>query len=237
MISRLEIAGIPLWYERDVLPRMQSFRFDPKFFRLLEECFIEIGEAFKPLSRVISAGAYVDKPGAHKLGRAFDLDGIEFEDGQIWMATEQTRLTAAIQGVFMKKFGTVLGWTYDEAHRDHLHISDWGPPWGFRDYSRAVVSYVQWVLNLGRNLEGGLAVDGIWGPKTEVAFWFNFGKPTHVGLPENVEYRTFLDFATQRFFSQMRREKAPEGVKDEKTCALERIRDIVAMALQEGDRG
>ena len=237
MIMKAGIAGASFWYERGEAPFPTMLEIEPKFFRTLEECFIEIGEAYKPLARVISAGAYVDKPGAHLLGRAFDLDGIEFEDGQVWAATEQTRLTAAIQGVFMKKFGVVLSWVYDEAHSDHLHIDDWGSPWGFKE-SPSVVKYVQWVLNLSGVRSPSLKVDGVWGPLTERAFWQHFGRRNEVRhYPTDTEYKTFLGFASQRFFSQMRRESEPARLRDEKTEALELIRDLAMVALREGDRG
>ncbi len=170
MISKNALAGATFWYERRGHPHKRTFDFDPKFYRTLEECFLEIAEDFKPMARVISAGAYVDKPGSHKLGRAFDLDGIEFEDGQLWMATERGVLTAAIQGVFMKKFGVVLGWTFNEDHADHLHIDD-SYAWGFRE-SPSIVSYMQWVLTLSGNT---LKVDGLWGPRTESVFWRHLG--------------------------------------------------------------
>ena len=240
MISRDKIAGSWLWYERGEFPDCQSFDFDSKFYRTLEEGFLEIAEAFKPLSRVITAGAYVDKPGAHNLGRAFDLDGIEFEDGQLWMATETGKLTAAIQGVFMKRFGVVLGWTYDEAHEDHLHISDYGPAWGFRE-SRSITKYIQWGLGLGGN---PLKMDGVWGSQTGSAFWQHLGRRDYEAKhhPTNADYRTFLDFAVQRFFSQMKRKHnifenalIDPAFDDPKILALEKIRDIAATALQDGD--
>ena len=232
MISHKKIAGATLWYERGKFDQFRSFEFDPKFYRTLEECFLEIAEAFKPLSRVITAGAYVDKPGAHRLGRAFDLDGIEFEDGQVWKATERSGLTAAIQGVFMKKFGVVLGWTYDEDHADHLHIDDASWKWGFRE-SPSIVSYMQWVLELSGN---SVKIDGLWGPKTERVFWRHLGTGEETKhYPNDGEYRRFLAFAVQKFFSQERRDSKP--LKDEKTIALEKIRDLAAAALQEGDLG
>ncbi len=237
MNVRRQIAGAPLWYEREGTPSQRGFQFDPKFYRELEECFLEIAEFFKPLVRVVTAGAYVDKPGSHGLGRGFDLDGIDFEGGPLWSARDRTRLTAAIQCVFMRKFGVVLGWTYDERHADHLHIDD-TQVWGFRDNSRSIVSFTQWVLNfqeLGSDL---LKLDGVWGKKTEDIFWLNFGRPTVRVLPTNAEYKTFLSFAAQKFFSQMKREtelKLPMAKKLTHEETLEKVRDIVAAALQEGD--
>jgi len=238
MISKDSIAGAPLWYERESSHgHPKTFEFDSKFYRTLEEGFLEIAEAFKPLSRVILGGVYVDKPGAHKLARAADLDGIEFEDGQIWMATERSRLSAAIQGVFMKRFGVVLGWTYDRLHWDHFHVADTSP-WGFY-VTRSVVTYIQWVLGF----EGhSLLVDGIWGPKTESAFWLNFGRLNGKGYPTDAEYKTFLNFAISKFFNQMKRESddpdSPNNwntpAADPRMEALEKIRDLAAAALQEG---
>ncbi len=203
MIRKSEIAGAELWYERGSIPKLIEFSFDLKFFQAFEECFLEIEELYKNPTRIILAGTYVEKPGAHKLGRAADLDGIEFEDGEgVWMATKHGRLTAAIQGVFMKHLGVVLGWTYDEAHSDHLHIDD-TREWGFRHNSRSIVTYIQWVLGFEGHV---LKVDGIWGAKMEEAYFIYTGVE---GYPTNTEYKDFLSSISWKFFSQMKRESEP----------------------------
>ena len=239
MITKDFIGSGELWYDRDKVPRQQQFSFDPKFFQKIEECFLNIERLYKRPYHIILAGVYVDKPGAHGLGRALGLDGIEFEDGQLWSAKDRTRLTAAIQGIFMKKFGVVLGWTYDSKHEDHIHIDDYGYPWGFSDRP-SIVKYVQWILNLeGR---GSLKVDGIWGPRTQDSF-VNYNNTAHDGraYPTNTEYKDFLSGITSKFFSQMKREHhkqehAIEGLgRLEMMEALEKIRDLAAGVLQEGD--
>jgi len=241
MITTPKIAGAELWYERGADPVGIGFQFDPTFFRTFEECFIEIGELYKVPRRIILAGTFVDKPGAHKLARAADLDGIEFEDGSEWSAAERTRLTAALQAVFMKRFGVVLGWTYDEAHGDHFHVDD-TKEWGFRYNSRSIVSFIQWALGFeGHELE----VDGIWGPKTLDAFFGYDVLHKKLVCPTNTEYRDFLTSISEKFFNRTRREYYLDKlvtheiitVVDPRIEALEKIRDIAAFALQEGDSG
>jgi len=251
MITKARIAKADLWYERGEIVKSLSFQFDSKFFAAFEECFLEIEKRYKKVSRVILAGAYVEKPGSHKLGRAADLDGIEFEDGSRWDATGRDRLAAAIQGIFARKFGVVLGWTFDEAHEDHLHVDDTFD-FGFRSNWKSVTGFVQWVLRLdGFNVE----IDGVWGPLTQRAFWNSLGKLIREDdLPSNADYREFLDFKTQKFFSQTKKEYSvvpdeslgwgggsfgidiTHGV-DLRTEALEKIGEIVRIALTEGDLG
>ncbi len=66
----------------------------------------------------------------HAFGEAFDIGGYVFEDGRkIDVETDYGKTTPA--GDFFKElaaaacrsFGTVLGPPYDEAHKDHLHVS------------------------------------------------------------------------------------------------------------------
>ena len=169
-----------LFYERrssdDVWGDLASdeaveFWFDQTFHIQLTNMVKDIekytGEEIKGL---ISAGAYVDKPGMHAEGRAFDLDGIiwERDEKEPWKATDfylssATKMYFHIQAICLMHFGTVLGYQYNKAHEDHIHIDNGQPP-GFRHNSRSIVLFIQGASNVifGTSVD----VDGSWGPKT-----------------------------------------------------------------------
>ncbi|KKL12170.1 hypothetical protein LCGC14_2538480, partial [marine sediment metagenome] len=112
-----------LYYERrssddvwgDLAPEEQvDFWLERKFAGELDSCFKEIKKVFghRVMQGIITAGAWVDKPGMHKEARAFDLDGIVWKDGK-WKATgfrdiKNRRIYLVIQAICMKHFGTVL---------------------------------------------------------------------------------------------------------------------------------
>jgi hypothetical protein len=125
---------------------------------------------------IVSAGAMVPQsdrrgPGdRHVQGRAYDLDAI-------WWPGAGRRLVTleapdgwphylAVEAVLRRHLGTVLGWHYNEAHRDHWHIDD-GSPVGWGPRSRSRVTYLQAALV---HVWGqSVAIDGVWGPRSEAA--------------------------------------------------------------------
>ena len=230
---RTQLQGIKLYYERrssddvwgDLAPEEQAdFWFKPKFAGELDACFLEIKKVFghRVMQGIITAGAWVDKPGMHKEARAFDLDGIVWKDGK-WKADEfitieNRRVYLVIQAICMKHFGTVLGYLYNKAHEDHIHMDDGTEP-GFRHNSRSVVTFIQEVYNY--YIDNKLKVDGSWGPKT----WKAMKRILNEGLllttstqyPTEAQYFLFLDWVIRKGF---KKEEKPSIEKKEEASKI-----------------
>lgn len=107
----------------------------------------------------------------HGQGRAFDLDGVFWEERSLvtlrdgWQGRDR-RLYFGVEAVLRRHFGTVLDFHYNAAHRDHFHIDD-SASVGFRPGSRSLVLFVQAALN--EFYGAGLRVDGAYGPLTRAA--------------------------------------------------------------------
>ena len=233
--SAVRIAGIQLYYERrssddvwgDLDPSEEvGFYLESPFRRRLNDCFEEINQVFshRAMRGIISAGAWVDKPGMHKLARAFDLDGIVWKDSQ-WRATEyfaikQARLYLVIQAICMKHFGTVLGHLYNKAHGDHIHLDDEKEP-GFRHNSRSVVSFIQVACNtfFSKVGVGILIADGSWGPKTAEAMKEALGLPFEQ-YPNDEQHFAFLNLVIATV-------KKEEGSDEKANKGIEQQVDII----------
>ena len=128
------VGGVPTNYARHPVavygtigvPR--TFHCTHAFFSKLDACFQELWRV-SPHSRaqaVVSAGAHVQKPGAHGQGRAFDIDAI-FWPGKTLVTrnfpTDQNYYLG-VEAVLRKHFGVVLDYNYNAAHRDHFHVDD-----------------------------------------------------------------------------------------------------------------
>jgi hypothetical protein len=173
-----ELAGVPTHYDRFPEPQFSygtrgkplKFHCTEAFEQQLHACFEELWSVC-PLGRaevIASAGAFVDKPGQHGLGHAFDLDCIFWADKTfITLQFELDRaFYLAVESVLRKHFGTVLNFHFNAAHRDHLHV-DTGAPTGFFAGHRSRVLYLQMILT---HLFGHpVAIDGAAGPQTNGA--------------------------------------------------------------------
>lgn len=112
---------------------------------------------------------------AHNRARGLDLCQIRFTDGS-WIdmnashamnGTHQRRYLAVAANL-RRYFGTVLTRHYNSAHRDHIHVDDLTAVAPLRTDKRTDTTLVQSAANL---LAGaGLAVDGVWGSRTEAAY-------------------------------------------------------------------
>lgn len=195
------ILNVPFYYERrssedewgDLAENeVTKFYFNKDFFLKLETCFfslINLHPWGKPQG-IISAGAYVDKPGEHGKGRAFDLDGIVWTEGK-WSAVvgeNPIEQYLGIQAFFMRNYGVVLGYQYNAAHRDHIHV-DSSLPLGFRSNSLSIILFIQDALNVF--WEAGLKKDGVWGPRT--AEKFNSVITISGKYPTASQYNAFLN--------------------------------------------
>lgn len=168
-----ELAGVPVHYDRSseagygtrgipfTAHCTESFEdtLNNAFEELWEVC--PLGEA----AVITSAGAYVDKPGMHGKGRAFDIDGI-FWANKTFITKQYPSdrpFYLAVESVLRKHFGTVLNYQYDEAHQDHFHVSTRGEP-GFVADHKSRVLYLQMALT--HLFDIPVSIDGIVGPET-----------------------------------------------------------------------
>ena len=112
---------------------------------------------------------------AHNRARGLDLCQIRFTDGGVVDMNSshsgngrQQRRYLAVTANLRRYFGTVLTCHYNAAHRDHIHVDDLTAVAPIRTGKRTDTTLVQSAANL---LNGErLAVDGIWGSKTEAAY-------------------------------------------------------------------
>lgn len=161
-----KLAGIAVLYDRldDHYGRTgipYKFHCIPKVQATLNSLFNDLfGRSTRlgaPL-RILSAGAWVSKPGQHGAGKAFDLDAIHWERIALVALKQPTQkpLYLAVQALCLKYFGTVLGYDYNRAHQDHLHV-DIGRDVRFRE-TQSVAFFLQQALNTFFNYR--LEVDG-----------------------------------------------------------------------------
>lgn len=171
------LAGVPVHYDRyakdsgfgyGTRGKPHLAKATPEMIRTLENCFIDIFSLspFGPAEVIITAGAYVDKPGQHGLGQAFDLDGI-FWSKERFIALEypvRPHIYLAVESVIRQHFGTVLNYNYNPAHQDHFHL-DIGTPVGFQEDSKSRVEYLQAsLLHIHRY---HVEINGVWGAATD----------------------------------------------------------------------
>src|SRR6266404_1105504 len=201
MTSFSSLGGVPVNYARaPVAPygtrgRPHTFNCTTGFLQKLENCFEELFTV-SPLSRaeiITSAGAFVEKPGFHGLGRAFDLDAL-FWSGRDFITlrfpTDQ-RFYLGVEAVLRKHFGTVLNYLYNSDHHDHLHVDD-GSEVGFVRSSTSRVFFVQ--AGLTHVLDVPVGIDGAYGPETEGGIRTAFAR---LGLSGDLTAReVWLEFLT-----------------------------------------
>lgn len=131
---------------------------------------------FGNVAFLVSAGFYVNKAGQHGAGTAMDLDLVRWGggrqcsplDGHHAAGRTLRRRYLAVDAVCRRRFRFVLDGWYNAAHRDHIHADFGGLPTLCNRGSSSDTKFVQAMCN---NFMGsGLAVDGIWGSRTQSAF-------------------------------------------------------------------
>lgn len=128
------------------------------------------------MQRIVSAGAFVNKPGQHGLGQAFDLDEVRWANGAIspyrrhHAASDRAivRRFLALDAVCRRHFRWVLDAGYNAAHSDHVHMDFGGGAPRCDKASRSDTAFVQMACNA--HMGAGLRVDGLWGRATQAAF-------------------------------------------------------------------
>lgn len=227
-------GGVPVHYDRLPLAPYGSRGVPHTFFSTaafeakLDRCFEQLWE-LNPFGRaevITSAGAYVNKPGFHGLGRGFDLDGI-FWAGKSFVTLRDgfegndRRFYLAVEAVLRMHFGEVLNYNFNGAHRDHFHISDVEP--GFSRGRDTTVYFVQNALTfvLGRRV----GIDGEFGPQTSGALTAALGE---LGIGGSINdlgvYRQFLTAVANRVFRPapspgLSEEAAPVGESELRSVA------------------
>jgi hypothetical protein len=182
LVKFTNAAGVPCYYARvnagygdlSKCQKTRTRRLHPAFLAELEAvvqeinwtCFGYLGE----LRAITSGGAYVNKPGWHSKGKAYDLGGLHWKghadnraeyanQGHILTCLEVAKrrdelssrgdllLYLAVESVLRKRFGTVLGMHYNRRHWNHWHF-DPGQPVGYWESTKPTtrVRYVQEVL-------------------------------------------------------------------------------------------
>jgi hypothetical protein len=176
--SFTEIAGVPVHYDRLTDPRFSyGTRGQPRQWHATRSFHGKLNKAFQelwdvcPLKKaevITTAGAYVAKPGAHGMGRGFDIDGIFWKDKAFitLQYPNDKRFYTSVEAVLRKHFGNVLGYEYNAPHRDHFHVDDLTEP-SFRTTSKARVLFLQMALT--HVFERPVGIDGAIGPRTDSA--------------------------------------------------------------------
>ncbi len=130
------LAGVSVHYDRPPLAPYGSggvsydFHATKDLENKLDKCFAQLWQVC-PLGKpevIVSAGAWVAKPGYHGDGEAFDLDGLHWSHKSFMTLNYPTdrHLYLGIEAVLRKHFGTVLNYHYNLDHRDHLHLDSGG---------------------------------------------------------------------------------------------------------------
>lgn len=138
------------------------------FIEKLNRTFERLWKFTGVAEAILTAGVYVEKPGYHSRGRAFDLDGIVWTD-KVFMGLDYYTdpiFYLGIESVLRYEFNTVLNYLYNKAHRDHWHIQDDGDN-VFSKWSWSDVLFVQASINFVWGEE--LSIDGQYGPRTDSA--------------------------------------------------------------------
>lgn len=178
LVSSSEMAGVPIHYDR-FRPEDYGQPGHPHTVYMTagmkqncEACFEALfqmtPQEFGDAKFILTAGAYVQKPGYHGKGRAFDLDALVWKT-EHWIANTFPRdpqLYLAIESVIRQHFGTVLTYSYNKPHHDHIHFDD-GTAVGFNRMSKSRVIFLQNVIYFVYGIK--LGRDGVWGPETEGA--------------------------------------------------------------------
>ena len=207
------LGGVPTHYDR-LTPEAygtrngphRSFNATAAFTAKLNAAFNELWELcpFGRAEMIATAGAFVNKPGFHGQGRAFDLDAIFWPNNVNFVTLEDgfrnrnRNLYFAVEAVLRRHFGQILNYNFNAAHRDHFHIDDVAP--GFVTTSRSATFFLQNVLITVYGQEIGL--DGDFGQQTRGAAERVFESLDILGgLEDDEAWRTFLRETARRAFA------------------------------------
>lgn len=215
------VNGIPLHYARltshpyGTIGKQRNFGIEASFLPILEAAFTELFDKC-PLgvpNVITTAGIFVDKPGQHGHGKAFDLDAIFWEDETLVTLNflHQKELYLGIESFLRKHFGIVLNYRYPN-HKDHWHV-DVSVPVDYNTSSKSETLYLQMALKYIYHKE--VLIDGIWGRQTngavnEVFQRLNINTP----ITTKTNYLQFLDLTGQIAFKLHQQKNSPLHLLD-----------------------
>lgn len=210
------INGIPLHYARltnhpyGTRGVQRNFSIEANFLKKLEAAVKEVFDhcPFGAPEVITTAGIFVDKPGEHRHGKAFDLDAIFWKEKTLTTTNflHQKELYLGIESFLRKHFGIVLNYFYPN-HKDHWHV-DTSVPVDYNTYAQSETLYVQMVLRYIYGEE--ILIDGIWGRQTDGVVKKVFKKlniPTPITTKKN--YIQFLDLTGKIAFKLCEEKNSP----------------------------
>lgn len=203
-VSISKLDGVPLFFARGGEPRPQSFRIEPEFrdvlVRTVKTVRSRAPESFGDLVRITSAGALVQKPGLHGLGRAFDHDAWTFgtvdirpiRRDHVASSLAQRQRYWALAALMRSHSAFVLHGHFNAAHEDHIH-QDNGGAGPFNTTSETTVKLAQAICNHIFSESPSLVIDGVFGERSKAAVREAMRK---VDLPgevfDSAQWRRFL---------------------------------------------
>lgn len=166
------INNIPLHYARltnhpyGIRGEQRDFLVDENFLEKLEMAFTEVFTncPFGISEVITTAGIFVNKPGQHGHGKAFDLDAVFRQNESLvtFNFVHQNELYLGIESFLREHFGIVLNYFYPN-HQDYWHI-DSNVSVDYNQTAKSETLYVQ--LALKHIYREEILVDGIWGNQT-----------------------------------------------------------------------
>jgi hypothetical protein len=189
LVTHSEVNNEPTYYE--VTGNLSSFRYEPAFYDRME-IWHRAWRAWTPYHwtaphELYCYGVYVNKPGMHGQGRAFDLarmritnrnTGVKFTafNGRYdqWrgstgeaLTTERVRYWGTLASLHYH-FRHVISYLDDSAHHNHVHIDNAISGSGNSSYSTSSTTQTYYVQAACRYLWGyDTGIDGEWGPQTQ----------------------------------------------------------------------
>ncbi|MGJ8744945.1 hypothetical protein [Polaribacter sp.] len=225
-----KINGIPLHYARltnhpyGTRGMQRNFSVDESFLIILQKAFKEIFDNC-PLGKpevITTAGIFVDKPGQHGHGTAFDLDAIFWGNDTLITLNfvHQKELYLGIESFLRKHFGIVLNYFYPN-HQDHWHV-DTSVAVDYNTSSKSETLYLQLVLK--HIYEENILVDGFWGPQTSGGVSRVFAKlGINTPITTKVNYLKFLDLTGKIAFKLSDKSATPLQLIDNLTEVIEDV--------------
>lgn len=225
-----QINEIPLHYARltnhpyGTRGEQRNFLIDEDFLAILEKALEEVFEHC-PLGIpevITTAGIFVNKPGQHGHGKAFDLDAVFWKEETLVTLNfiHQKELYLGMESFLRKHFGIVLNYYYPN-HKDHWHL-DVSVPVDFNETSKSETLYVQLVLKYIYKEE--ILIDGVWGRQTSGAVkevFERLGISTPITTKAN--YLKFLDITGKVAFKLYEEKTSPIHLLSNLTEVIEAL--------------
>lgn len=189
LVTQSEINGQPTYYEGN--GAISSFRYEPTFYARMETWHQRFRQ-WTPYHwtvphRIYSYGVYVNKPGMHGEGRAFDLTRLmvtnrntgtlfvgfngRYDQWRSYTGTAFTTARIRYWGTVASlhyHFRHVLSYLDNSDHHNHVHIDNAISGSGDSSYSTSSTTQTLYVQAACQYLWGySTVIDGIWGPQTQ----------------------------------------------------------------------